>query len=144
MECLSSSAPHHRLTCSGFDMASHTRWRGASKSRVSVISQSDGVVTLKLWLFAAVPTAMFLLLFFQFLQVVAQPVEPGFPDVSIAVGPIGHFFQRAGLDSTWAPLCFASARNQSCALEHAQVLRYRGHAHVERLGELGDRAFARC
>ena len=84
-----------------------------------------------------------LLLRFQFLQIVVEAVEARFPDVAIALGPVGHFLEGAGLDPAGPPLGLASARDQARALEHAQVLRDGGHAHVERLGELGDRAFAR-
>ena len=50
--------PHHRLMCSGLCMASKTRWRGASKTRVKWISRSDGVVTLNVSLLAVPLTAM--------------------------------------------------------------------------------------
>jgi hypothetical protein len=41
------------------------------------------------------------------------------------------------------PLRLTPAHDQPGALEHAQVLGDGRHAHVERLGELGDRALAR-
>src|SRR5687768_4503479 len=119
--------------CSGLVIASNTSARGASNTRVMRISRSDGVVTVKVPLFAAVLAGMFLLLGFQLLQVGVETIETCFPDGTIAFGPLGDFLDRCGLDSARAPLGLPSARDQSGALEHAQVLRYRRHAHLKRL-----------
>src|SRR5262249_19491598 len=142
-EYLSSRDPHHRLTCSGFVMASNTRRGGASNSRVNTISRSEGVVVLKVWLFATLLTAISFLLPFQFVQVVVESVEARLPDVAIPFGPVSHFLQRARFDAARPPLGLPAPGDEAGALEHAQVLRDGGHAHVERLGELGHRAFAR-
>src|SRR6187200_3064935 len=140
--------PHQRLTCTGFDIASKTRRRGASKSRVRTISRSEGVVALKLSLFATLLTAMFPLLLlrfllFQFLQIVVEPVEACFPDMPVAFGALGHLLEGTSLQPARPPLRLASARNQARAFEHAEVLRDGGHAHVEGLGEFGDGTFTR-
>src|SRR4029453_17880665 len=126
-------------------MASKTRCRGASNRRVMTISRSDGVVTVKVLLFATLLTAMFLLLLFrfQFLEVTLEAIEPPFPDLAIALGPVGHFLQRAGFEPARAPLRFAAARDESRPLEHTQMLRDGGQAHVERRGELAHRALTR-
>src|SRR6185436_2736386 len=109
--------PHHRATCSGLLIASNTRWRGASNRRVIRISRSDGVVTLKVSLFATRPPTMFLLLRFEMLQVGVQAIEPLFPDGAVALGPLGDLLERRRLQAAWPPLRFPSTRDQTGALE---------------------------
>ena len=102
-EYRSSRMPHQRLTCSGLVIASNTRCRGASNRRVSVISRSDGVVALNVSLFAARACGhVFFSFCFQFLQVVVEPIEARFPDVPVALGPVGDLLERAGLDAARA------------------------------------------
>src|SRR5688572_26137045 len=144
-ECLSSRMPHQRRTCSGFVRASKTRWRGASNTRVITMSVSDGVVTLKVRLFAALLADMGFLLRvpgFHLLQVGVEAFETRLPDVAVALGPVGHLLEWGRLDAARPPLRLAPARDQAGALQHPQVLGDRRHAHVERLGQLGDRALA--
>src|SRR6185436_15674301 len=109
---------------------------------VSRISRSDGVVTVNVWLFAALPTTMMLLLRFHLLQVVLEPIEPLLPDVPVALGPISHFLERCRLDPAGPPLRLTPPGDEPGALEHAQMLRDRRHAHVEELGQFGDRTLA--
>ena len=71
-----------------------------------------------------------------------ETIEPGLPHLAVPFDPVGHFFQRRGLETAGAPLRVASARDQAGPLEHLQVFRDRRHAHVERLRELGDRRLA--
>src|SRR6266566_9976494 len=107
------------------------------------ISRSDGVVTLKLSLFAVLlPTMSLLLLCLQLLYVLVQSIKPLFPDLPVALGPIGHFFQGTGIDSTASPLRVPPLHDQSRAFQHTKVLRDGGHTHFKRLGELANRAFA--
>src|SRR5262245_583076 len=110
------------------------------------ISRSDGVVTLNVWLFATLLTAMSLLLVLlfrvQFLKVMFEAIEPPFPDLAVALGPVSHFLQRARFQPARAPLRLAAARDESGPLEHAKVLRHGREAHVEWLGELADRVLA--
>src|SRR5258708_5359018 len=47
--------------------------------------------------------------------------------------PIGHIFERSGLEARWSPLSVASARDQARVLEHSQMPGHRRHAHPERL-----------
>src|SRR6266545_2985239 len=124
--------------CSGLLIASNTRWRGASNRRVIRISRSDGVVTVKVSLFAALLTAMFLLLRFELLPIGIEPIATLFPDRAIAVGPVGHLPERARLGPAGPRLRRPSSRDQSRSFEHAQVLRDGGETHVERLGQFGD------
>src|SRR5829696_3064594 len=128
--------------CSGLVMASNTSARGASKSRVMRISRSDGVVTVKVALFAAVLAGMSLLLVFQLLQVGVESIETGFPDRAVPLGPVGNVLEGRRLDPARAPLRFPAAGDEPGALEHAQVLRDGRHAHLEGLGELGHGALA--
>src|SRR6266436_7463580 len=107
------------------------------------ISWSDGVVTLKLSLFAVLlPTMSPLLLCLQLLHVLIQSIEPLFPDLPVTLGPIGDFFQGTGIDSTPPPLRVPSLHDQSRAFQHTKVLRDGGHTHFKRLGEFANRAFA--
>ncbi|HXA67914.1 MAG TPA: hypothetical protein VNV82_22325 [Bryobacteraceae bacterium] len=76
-----------------------------------------------------------LLLCVQLLYVLVQSIQPLFPDLAVALGPIGHIFQGTGLDSTPAPLRVPPLRNQSRALQYAKVLGYRGHTHFKWLGK---------
>src|SRR5262249_29434965 len=100
----SSRLPHQRRTCSGLVIASYTRWRGASKRRVRVISRSEGVVTLKVSLFATRLAGMVPLLRFrglcpfQFLKVAVEAIETCFPDMAIAFGPVGDFLEWSRFD----------------------------------------------
>src|SRR4029434_2178473 len=112
--------------CYGLLIASNTRLRGASNRRVSRISRSDGVVTLKLSLFATRLTAMSLLLRFESLQIGIQAIETLCPDRAIGLGPVGHFLERPCLESAGPPLGLASTRYQARPFEHAQMLRDRG------------------
>src|SRR5688572_33095570 len=123
--------PHHRRTCSGLVSASKTRCRGASKRRVSSISVSDGVETLKVRLFAALLTGMgFLLgvLGFHLLEVAVEAVEPCLPNMAVAFSPVRHFLERRRLDAAGSPLRLAAARDEPGAFQHAEVLGYGGHA----------------
>src|SRR5687767_5522984 len=113
--------PHQRLTCSGFVMASNTRRLGASNRRVSTISRSDGVVALKVSLFATMPAAMFLLLGCKFLQVGFETIETLFPDDAVPLGPVRHFLERRRFEAARPPLGLASPDDEPCALEYAQV-----------------------
>src|SRR5436309_3073082 len=97
--------------CSGLVIASKSRWRGASKSRVKRISRSDGVVTLKLTLLAARLTAMFFLLRFELVQIGIEAIETLFPDRAIALGPVGHVLERPRLEPAGPPLGQALSRD---------------------------------
>src|SRR3954453_5087699 len=112
--------------CSGRLMASKTKWRGASNSRVKWISVSDGVVTLNVSLFPTPLVAMCFLLRrcrpFHLLQIALEVVELAFPKFSIPFRPGRDLLEGRGVDRARAPLRFASARDQSGALEHPQVL----------------------
>src|SRR5215204_6395049 len=102
--------------CSGLLIASNTRCLGASNRRVMRISHSPGVVTSKVSLFAALLTAMSLLLSFEFLQIDFEAVQAAFPERPVALRPIGHLFQRGRFEPARPPLRVAAAGNQPRAL----------------------------
>jgi hypothetical protein len=78
----------------------------------------------------------------QLLYVIAQPIEPLFPDLPVVFGPIGYFFQWIRLDSTSPPLRIPPLRDQPRAFQHAKVLRHGRHTHIKRLGEFANGALA--
>ena len=83
---------------------------------------------------------MFLfLLFLQLLQVFVESIETFFPEFAVVLHPAGHFSQRAGVEPAGTPLRVAAARDEPGPLQHLEVLRHRGEAHVERLGQLRHR-----
>src|SRR5262245_59512860 len=123
--------------CSGLVNISQTSARGASKSRVMRISQSDGVVITSLF-FALI----LLVLLLQRFQVVVEAIEAFLPEPPIPLDVAGDLLKRLGVQSTRAPLRVASADDEARALEHLEVLRDRREAHLERGGELRYRDLA--
>src|SRR5437867_367227 len=130
------------MTCSRFVHASKTTRRGALKSRARTISRSDGSVRESFELLVAAPSTMCLAFPLQLLQVGLQPIEPCLPQAAIWLDPIGHVLQPARIQAAGPPLCIAAPNHQPRALEHFQVFRDGGHAHIEWLGEFGDRRLA--
>jgi len=59
------------------------------------------------------------------------------------LGPFGDALKRSGLKTAGAPLGFASARDESGALENFQVFGDGRQAHLKRFGEFGDAGAAR-
>jgi hypothetical protein len=84
----------------------------------------------------------FPLLCIQLLHVLFQTVEPLFPDLPVAAGPLGYFFQRIALDAAAPPLRVPPLRDEPGVFQHAKVLGYGGHTHFERFGEFADGTFA--
>src|SRR5579863_10433276 len=70
---------------------------------------------------------------------VLQAIEALFPETPIVIEPFRYILKRTGLQPAGTPLRLAPARNQARALQHLQMLGDRGHAHLERLGQFGDR-----
>src|SRR3954464_10233607 len=93
-------------------------------------------------LFSVLALMLLLLFLFQFAQVFVQAVEALLPETAIVFEPVGDLFQPRALQAARAPLRIAAARDQTGALEHFQVLRDRGEAHSEGLGEIGNRGRA--
>src|SRR6266566_2171864 len=123
--------------CSGLVNASKTSRRGASTTRVTTTSRSDGVVNVVAPTSCAV--AMIPLPLLEVLYVLIQSFEALVPKAAIALGPLDDLPQRRRLEPAGAPLCLAAARDEAGVLEHPEVLGDRGAAHRERRRELLDR-----
>src|SRR5271155_5199905 len=126
---LKPSGPHQFTRCVGLVIACHTSSRGASRIRVKTISRSAVLSAGLLFV-----SAMMLLLFFQFLQIGVEAIQALLPDNSILFHPIRNLLKRLGFQAAGTPLRLAPPRDQPSPLEHFQVLRDRGHAHVKGLG----------
>src|SRR5690348_10344044 len=135
---VSPSGAHHRIACWGSVQAPYTMSRGASKRRVMTSSRSAAsAAALGLALLAAI-----FLLLLQLAQIVVEAVEALLPEAAIMLDPARHVLERSGLEPAWPPLRLAAARDEAGALQHLEVLGDGGHAHLERLGQLGDRGLA--
>src|SRR5688572_26905926 len=77
------------------------------------------------------------------LQIVGEAVEAAIPEAAIRLQPLRNIPQRFGLEPAGAPLGFASARDESRALKHFQVFRYRREAHLIGLRKFLDVRLAR-
>src|ERR1700746_548391 len=110
--------------------------RGASKIRVTVSSGAGDSAT---FFFAFV-----VFLFLQLAQILFQAVEALIPEAAIVVEPIRGVLERTRREPAWTPLRLATTRDKPRALEHLQMLGDSGQAHLEGLGEFGDRGLARC
>src|ERR1700756_3191525 len=84
-----------------------------------------------------------LLLFFQVAQVFVQTVEALLPETAVVIEPVGDLLEPRPFETAGTPLRVAAAGDEAGALEHLEVLRDGGEAHRERLGELGNRGYAR-
>src|SRR5437764_14943579 len=82
--------PNHCAMCCGSVHTVHTSSRGASKTRVPVISRS--LVS------AALATMSFLLLFLQLLQVFVEPIETFLPEFAVVLQPAGDVLERPGVE----------------------------------------------
>src|SRR5207245_8454315 len=78
----------------------------------------------------------------QLAQIALEAVEALVPEAAIMLDPVGDLLQRARLQPAGPPLRLAAARDQAGALQHLEMLRDAGKAHVEGLGELGHRGLA--
>src|ERR1017187_1859288 len=83
--------PHHLMMCFGSVHAFQTGSRGASNTRVMTISRSE-VASATLPLFAAIAFS-FLFLGLDFAQIGVQPIEAFFPELAVALHPIGNILE---------------------------------------------------
>src|SRR3954454_13501496 len=88
------------------------------------------------------PSAL-LLLRLEFDEIIVEAIETLVPELAIAIEPVVHLLEGAGLDPARPPLRLAAARDKTGALQHLEMLGDGGKAHGERLGELRHRRFAR-
>ena len=77
-----------------------------------------------------------------FLEIIIQSIEAGVPETAILFKPVVDVLEAGRLDPAWPPLRLAATRDQTGALQHLEVLRDSGQAHLEGLGQLGHRRFA--
>src|ERR1051326_3429725 len=129
--------PHQCTTCCGSVHIRHTSSRGASNTRVAVISFVAAAA-----LAAAMSFLLVLLFLFQLAEVVVEAVERLLPKLFVMLDPVGGLFERRRREVAAAPLRVAAAGDEAGALEHLQMLRDRWEAHVERRGDLRDRRLA--
>src|SRR5437867_536185 len=77
------------------------------------------------------------------LQQVVEVLEVALPDLAVPLEPSGDPCERLPLDPPGPPLCVASSRDQSRALQDLEMLGDRGLAHGEGRGEFGHRRLTR-
>src|SRR4029453_4853437 len=128
---------NQRANSSGLVQQSNTSARGALKLRVITISRWPSERTATCGLFTVVTSGTPLLHLFavQFIEQVVQPLEGLLPVLAEPVRPLRHLFDGRRIQARWAPLRLAPPRDQPRPLEHLQVLRNRGQAHLEWFGE---------
>src|SRR5580704_16061038 len=129
--------PYQRAMCSRSVHILHTSARGARKTRVAVISRSTVVSTASLLVMS-----MLLLLALKLLEVIVQAVEALVPEAPVVIEPPGRVPERTRPEPAGPVLGVAAPRDEPRALEHLEVLRDGGEAHLERRGQLGDRSLA--
>src|SRR5215218_9866903 len=111
---------------SGSVQARHTTSRGASKTRVMVNC------------FVAEAVCSGIRLSFQLAESLIEQVEALVPLVAVAIDPGGCLVERLRAEGAPAPLRVGGALDEARTLEHLEVLRDRGTAHGERLGQFSD------
>src|SRR5215472_5594173 len=119
---------HQRATCSALVQASKTRARGASKSRVTTIWRSPGVVMVTVPILFTVAVSLsplastcFLLLL-HFLQVPIQARKFLFPEPAKGLNPVRNIPEWDCHECARAPLCVALAHNEARSFEDREVL----------------------
>src|SRR6188768_2960128 len=76
-------------------------------------------------------------------EVLIETIEALLPEPPVARRKGGNLTQGAGVELARAVLRLPAARDEACMLEHAQVLRDGGAAHVERRREFRDGGWSR-
>src|SRR5262245_1300441 len=134
--------------CSHELWASNTSSRGASKTRVMTIFR-PGVSIVCLYL-PFPPIALLLSVAWplawsaslELVQVLVQSVVALVPEATVSVGPLGDLLERGGAEPRGPPLPLPPPRDEAGSLQHLEVLRDRGQAHLEGLRQLGHRGLA--
>src|SRR6476646_511369 len=137
--------PRHCAGCFGSVLTENTRARGASSTRVPMIER--GSCSRSMLFFTAtllLPFVLFVLLALRLNcpEVVVEPIETLFPKPAVFLEPIIGFPERLHVNAAWPHLRIAGPRDKARALQHFQMFRDRGQAHVERLRELQHGRFA--
>src|SRR6185437_11078357 len=137
--------PHHCARCFGSLHTENTRARGALSTRLPMIER--GSFSRSMLLFTAtrlLPFVLFVLLTLRLNcpKIVVEPIETLFPKAAVFLEPVIGFPERLHVDATWPHLRIAGPRDEARALQHLQMFRNRGQAHVKRLRELQHGRFA--
>ena len=72
------------------------------------------------------------------LEVVVKSLKAPIPKAAIGLEPLCDRLQRFSLKMAGSPLRFPAPRNQARSLQHFEMFRDCGEAHVIRLGKLTD------
>src|SRR6476659_4453912 len=135
---------HHRLNSSGVVHASNTMRAGPLKVRVTTSSRSDVRSTVVRFFISVASLSLLasidLLLSFQFLDNLVQPVEACVPEVAVPLEPCRLFLQsaRAELAGPHAPELLRG--DEPGLLQDPDVLLHAREGHVELLGKVRDRS----
>src|SRR5258708_12498383 len=115
------------VRCLGLVQGLKTSLGGASKMSTIVSSRSPTLVktSFLLGIFSLL-AGMFLLLFFEFFQIIVEAIEALIKEPAIVRHPISDVLERTRLEPAGPPLRFTGARDQAGALEHLQVLGHGG------------------
>src|SRR4029077_13412385 len=97
----------HFVMCSGLVQQSKTSARGASTTRVTSISVSDGVANPVAPSLLAVVIVELLLL--EVAEVVVEPLVARVPEAAVVLGPFGDLLERRRLEAGPPPPCFPAA-----------------------------------
>src|SRR5580658_7067797 len=136
--------PHHREACDASVQTAKTSSRGAFNTRLMTTSR-PGSNSAGPLLFAWLWFTMFLLFsvaLLQFVQILVKAIEALFPETAVVLQPIGNVPEGRSLQSAGSPLRLAAARDEARVLQHLEVPRDGGHAHLEWLGEVRYRCFS--
>src|SRR5262245_39148574 len=89
-------------------------------------------------------SAAFLFLGLHLVQVAVEAIESFVPKATVAFEPVVDLLEGAWLDAARPPLRLAAPHDEVGALQHLEMLGDGRQAHVEWLGELGDRGLTEC
>src|SRR5215468_12554720 len=75
-------------------------------------------------------------------EVAFESIQVRGPKPTVLLDPGSGVFEWPGIQAAGTPLRLAAAQDQSGALKHLQMLRDRGHGHLEWFSEFGHRGLA--
>src|SRR5579863_4432773 len=84
-----------------------------------------------------------LLLVLEIAQIILEPIESLLPEAPVMLDPIGNVLKRTRGETARTPLRLAAARDQTCALQHLQMLRDCRKTHLKRFRQFRYRGLAR-
>src|SRR5450432_4401193 len=133
---------HHRLSNAGLVHASNTMRAGPLKVRVTTSSRSDFRSTVVRFFMGVGSLSLLasidLLLPFQFLDNLVQPVEACVPDLAVPLDPRRLILQSAHAELAGPHAPDLLRGDEPRLLQNADVLFHPREGHVELLGKVGD------